>query len=225
VAQLELWLHIEIIYIKTNYILDIFGGEHHLGLMEVRALGRLVAAHPLVGGGLALIMRSRLGAAPWDVFHVGLARVSGVSVGTATGATAIAALLVARAVGVRPGLGTVVNAVCLGFCVDAALAVVPSAASGPASVLYLAAGIVLLGLGTGLYLSAGLGTGPRDSLMVALARRRGWTVTRARVVIELGALGIGLLLGGQAGIGTLVYALAIGPVAQWSIAFFQEQAA
>jgi uncharacterized membrane protein YczE len=193
--------------------------------MEMRALGRLIAAHPPVGVAVALLMRSRLGAAPWDVFHTGLARVSGLSVGTATGVTALVALLVARAVGVRPGLGTVVNAVCFGFCVDAALALLPSAPTPLISVIYLAVGILLLGLGTGLYLSAGLGSGPRDSLMVALSRRRGWTTGRARVAIELGALGLGLLLGGQAGIGTLVYALSIGPVAQWSISLFEEHRA
>jgi uncharacterized membrane protein YczE len=205
--------------------LDIFEPERDLLLMEMRALGRLVAAHPLVGAAVALVIRSRLGAAPWDVLHIGLARVSGVSVGTATGATAIAALLVARAVGVRPGAATVVNAVCLGFCVDGALAVTPNAATPLFGVIYLAVGILLLGLGTGLYLSAGLGSGPRDSLMVALAQRRGWTTGRARVAIELGALGLGLLLGGRAGVGTLVYALSIGPVAQWSISIFKEHAA
>jgi uncharacterized membrane protein YczE len=192
--------------------------------MEIRALARLIAAHPLVGVAVALLMRSRLGAAPWDVLHVGLAHVIGVSVGTATGVTAIAALVIARAVGVRPGLGTLVNAVCLGFCIDGALAVLPNAPAllGP---LYLVVGILLLGLGTGLYLSANLGSGPRDSLMVALSRRRGWTLRRARVAIEIGALGVGLLLGGRAGVGTVVYALSIGPVAQWSIAFFAAQRA
>jgi uncharacterized membrane protein YczE len=190
--------------------------------MEKRALVRLVAAHPPVAAALALLIRSRLGAAPWDVFHVGLARVSGISVGSASTLTAIAAVLIARAVGVRPGLGTMVNALGLGFCVDAALAILPSAPSLLASVLNLALGILLLGLGTGLYLSAGLGSGPRDSLMVALSRRRGWTTGRARLVIELSALGLGLLLGGQAGVGTLAYALSIGPVTQWSISFFEE---
>jgi uncharacterized membrane protein YczE len=205
--------------------LDIFELARDLLRMEMRAIGRLIAAHPLVGAAVALLMRSRLGAAPWDVLHVGLARVSGVSVGTATGATAIAALLTARAVGVRPGPGTVVNALVLGFCVDGALAVLPYAPTTLGSILYLALGILLLGLGTGLYLSAGLGSGPRDSLMLALSRRRGWTAGRARVAIELGALGLGLLLGGQAGVGTLIYALSIGPVAQWSISFFEEERA
>ena len=83
--------------------------------------------------------------------------------------------------------------------------------------------VAYLGLGTGIYLSAGLGSGPRDSLMVALSARRGWTTGRARVVIELGVLGLGLLLGGRAGVGTLVYALSIGPVTQWNMSLFEEQ--
>jgi uncharacterized membrane protein YczE len=157
------------------------------------------------------------------VFHLGLARVSGVSIGVATGATALAAVFVARALGVRPGLGTLVNAICLGFCVDGALAVVPVAPSWGRGAVYFAIGIMLLGLGTGLYLSAGLGSGPRDSLMLALAARPGWTTGRARVVIELLVLGCGLLLGGRAGVGTLVYALSIGPVAEWSISLFEEK--
>src|SRR6185295_17898492 len=126
----------------------------------------------------------------------------------------IAAVLVAFVAGVRPGVGTLVNATILGGCIDAALAVVPRAPSLAVAAGYLAAGIVLLGLGTGLYLSAGLGCGPRDSLMVALARRCRWSTARARGAIELTALAGGLILGGRAGAGTLAYAAAIGPVAQ-----------
>ena len=191
--------------------------------MVVRALGRLLGAHPLVGAGVALLIRSDLGAAPWDVFHVGLARATGLSIGTATTVTAVAAVLVALAAGVRPGLGTLVNALIIGLCVDAALALVPGSPPLWLAAGYLAAGIVLLGLGTGLYLSADMGSGPRDSLMVALARRRGFGTGRARVAIELSALGAGLALGGRAGAGTLVYAAAIGPVAQRCIQLFAQE--
>lgn len=190
--------------------------------MELRAFGRLLGAHPIVGLGIALILRSELGAAPWEVFHVGLARATGLSVGAATSATAVAAVLVALVAGVRPGIGTLVNAVILGGCIDAALAVLPAAPSLALALGYLAAGIVLLGLGTGLYLSAELGSGPRDSLMVAVARYRRWSIARARVAIELAVLVGGLLLGGRPGAGTLVYTAAIGPVAQWGIRMFAK---
>jgi uncharacterized membrane protein YczE len=191
--------------------------------MVARAFGRLLAAHPLVGAGVALLVRSDLGAAPWDVFHVGLAGATGMTVGAATMVTAALALGVALAAGVRPGVGTLVNVVVLGVCVDGALAVVPTGPPLALAALYLAGGILLIGLGTGLYLSAHMGSGPRDSLMVALERRCGLSTRRARVVLELGALGAGLLLGGRAGAGTLIYAAAIGPVAQLGIQLFMEE--
>jgi uncharacterized membrane protein YczE len=191
--------------------------------MAILALVRLVTAQSLAGVAVALIIQSRLGAAPWDVLHVGLARLSGVSIGTATGATSIAALLIALALGVRPGPGTLLNAVWVGVCVDAALLLLPSAATVGLGALYLGAGILLLGLATGLHISAELGNGPRDSLMLALAQRRSWTMTRARLTLELGALAAGILLGGRGGPGTLLYALAIGPITQWSICYFREE--
>jgi uncharacterized membrane protein YczE len=193
--------------------------------MKPRAFGRLLGAHPIVAVGIALLLRSDLGPAPWEIFHVGLAQATGLSVGAAASTTSIAAVLIAFVAGVRPGIGTLVNAIILGGCIDAALAVIPAAPSLALASGYLAAGIVLLGLGTGLYLSAELGSGPRDSLMVALARRRHWSTARARVALELAALACGLILGGRAGAGTLVYAAAIGPVAQWGIRLFAKEPA
>ena len=188
-----------------------------------RDLARLLAAHPVCGAGIALSIRSGLGAAPWDVFHVGLHRATGLSVGAATGATSVAAILVALAAGTRPGPGTLVNALLIGACVDLGLALVPGAPPLPLAAAYLAAGLVLFGIGSGLYLSARLGSGPRDSLMVALARRRRWTVGRARAGIEIAALAAGLMLGGELGAGTVIYAVAIGPVTQWGIALFAKE--
>jgi uncharacterized membrane protein YczE len=210
---------------KTNDILDISSAGRNAGGMTLRALARLLAAHPVVGAGIALVLRSELGAAPWEVFHAGLAHTTGLSVGTAAGATAIAAIALAAAAGVRPGLATLINAVLLGVCIDAALAVLPAAGSLAAASGYLAAGIAALALGTGLYMSAGLGSGPRDSLMVAVARTCRWSTARARAILELTAVIAGVLLGGRAGAGTLIYAAAIGPAAQWSIQLFAEDPA
>jgi uncharacterized membrane protein YczE len=189
-----------------------------------RALARLLVAHPPCGVGIALLIRSGLGAAPWDVFHLGLQLATGLTVGVATTITALAALLLALAWGVRPGLGTVVNLLLLGICVDAAITLLPAAPGVVAAVGYLAAGVLLFGLGTGVYLSAAAGSGPRDSLMVAIATRRRWPIWRARMLLELLALTAGVALGAGAGVGTLVYALAIGPVAQWGITLFAERA-
>lgn len=190
--------------------------------MDVRAVLRLLAAHPVVALGVALLIHSDLGAAPWDVFHVAIAGTTGLSIGAASNATALAAVAVALVLGVRPGIGTLTNALVLGFCVDAALAVVPAATTTVAACAYLAAGILATGLGTGLYLSARLGSGPRDSLMVALTRRFGWTAGRARLVLELAALGVGIALGGHVGAGTLIYAVAVGPVVEWGIHVFMK---
>ncbi len=189
------------------------------------AVGRLLLAHPVVGAGIALSIQSGLGAAPWDVFHIGLHRATGLSIGAATTVTAATAVLVSLAAGVRPGPGTLINALLIGACVNLALAVVPVAPSLPLAAGYLAAALVLIGLGTGLYLGAHLGSGPRDSLMVALARRRPWTISSARVAVELGALAAGLLLGGQLGPGTLIYALAVGPATRWGIELFAAREA
>jgi uncharacterized membrane protein YczE len=187
-------------------------------------LARLLLAHPPCGVGIALLIRSGLGAAPWDVFHLGLQHATGLGVGVATTLTAVAALLLALVWGVRPGLGTIVNLLLLGACVDAALAMLPAAPGAVPAVGYLAAGLLLFGLGTGLYLSAEAGSGPRDSLMVAIARRRCWPIWRARMLLELIALVAGVGLGARAGVGTLVYALVIGPVAQWGTTLFAEHA-
>jgi uncharacterized membrane protein YczE len=201
--------------------------RHASGVASVvsfRALGRLLLAHPICGAGIALLMRSDLGPAPWDVFHIGLHRATGLSIGTATSVTAVAAVLVALSAGVRPGLGTLVNAVLIGACVDGGLAVLPIAPNAFWGVAYLASGLVVFGLGTGLYMSANLGAGPRDSLMVALARGRASNIGRARAIVELAALGVGILLGGPLGWGTVTYAVAIGPVARWGINLFAEEA-
>jgi uncharacterized membrane protein YczE len=187
-----------------------------------RAVARLLLALPIVGAGVAAVLRSGLGAAPWDVLHVGLAEVTGSSVGAATTLTAAAAVIVARRGGVRPGPGTLLNVVLLGLCVDAALWALPPAPTVVAAVAYLGVGMLLLGAGTGLFLSAALGSGPRDSLMLAIAGRRGFTLVRARTAVELAALALGLVLGGHAGPGTLIFATTIGPVVRWGITLFGE---
>jgi len=189
------------------------------------ALGRLLLAHPLCGAGVALSIRSGLGATPWDVFHLGLQRLTGLSIGTTTTAVSVAALVLAVAGRVHPGAGTAINVLLLGPFIDAALALLPPAPRWWWAIGYEAAAVVLIGVGTGLYVSAGLGNAPRDSLMLALARRRRWSTRRARTVIEVLALVAGGLLGAPIGPGTLLYGLAIGPVVQWSIAWLQPAAA
>lgn len=171
----------------------------------------------------SLTIRSGLGVGPWDAFHVGLHLVSGLSVGMAAGMTSLSIVALGFLVGVRPRIGTVGNALCGMLFIDPVLAATP-AVEGPWrlswAALYLAAGIGLTGLATGLYLGAAFGAGPRDGLMVGLAARFGWPVRRVRTAIELAALAGGWTMGGPLGVGTVLYALGIGPAVQWGVKRF-----
>ncbi|MFI5484482.1 YitT family protein [Micromonospora echinaurantiaca] len=187
----------------------------NLRYRPVRRLTQLYAGLVLYGVSMALMIRSGLGLNPWDVFHQGLARGTGLSFGTVTIAVGALVLLLWIPLRQRPGLGTVSNVVVIGLVVDATLAVLP--AGGPLAVRIglLVAGIVGNGAATGLYIGARLGPGPRDGLMTGLvARRPGWSIRVVRTGIEVTVLAVGWLLGGTVGVGTVAYALAIGPLTQ-----------
>ncbi|MBM0237216.1 hypothetical protein JNW88_08690 [Micromonospora sp. ATA32] len=180
-----------------------------------RRLSQLYVGLALYGVSMALMIRSGLGLDPWDVFHQGLSRLTGLSFGTVTIAVGAAVLLLWIPLRQRPGLGTVSNVLVIGLVVDATLALLP--AGGPLAVRIglLVAGIVANGAATGLYLGARLGPGPRDGLMTGfVARHPGRSVRLVRTVIEITVLALGWLLGGTVGIGTVAYAVAIGPLAQ-----------
>ncbi|MEW2591647.1 hypothetical protein AB0893_14640 [Micromonospora aurantiaca] len=186
-----------------------------------RRLIQLYAGLVLYGVSMALMIRSELGLDPWDVFHQGLARQTGLSFGTVTIAVGALVLLLWIPLRQRPGLGTVSNVVVIGLVVDATLAVLPPGEGMPARVALLVAGIVANGAATGLYLGAGLGPGPRDGLMTGfVARHPRFSVRLVRTVIEVSVLALGWLLGGTVGLGTVAYALTIGPLAQFFIPVF-----
>jgi uncharacterized membrane protein YczE len=167
----------------------------------------------LVGFGvsLALMVRARLGLDPWDVLHQGIARHLGVQIGWVTIGVSGIVLLAWIPLRQRPGLGTVSNAIVVGLVVNGALDVLP--APGPLAwrAVWLAAGIGLNALATACYIGAGLGPGPRDGLMTGIAAR-GHSLRAVRTVIELSVLAAGAALGGTIGVGTLAYALSIGPL-------------
>lgn len=169
---------------------------------------------------IALMIRSGLGLGPWDAFHLGLHLTTGVSVGVASILTGLAVLVGSLAVGVRPGFGTLANMVLIGLFTDILLPWIPDAAGWRGGVAYFAAGVLLAGLCSGLYIGARLGSGPRDGLMLALSARYGWPVRRVRTAIELTALGFGWVMGGTVGVGTVVYALTSGPSVQWGLRLF-----
>ncbi|MEV1289682.1 hypothetical protein [Micromonospora sp. NPDC049679] len=187
----------------------------------VRRLVQLLAGLLLYGVSMALMIESTLGLDPWDVFHQGLARLTGLSFGTITIAVGALVLLLWIPLRQRPGIGTISNVVLIGLAVDATLALLPTVQPWPLRVGFLAAGIVLNGVATGLYIGARLGPGPRDGLMtgyVALHPRH--SVRLVRTVIEISVLATGWLLGGTVGFGTVLYAVSIGPLVQLFLPLF-----
>lgn len=149
------------------------------------------------------------------MFHQGVAEGTGLSIGTVAVATGAAVLLLWLPLRQRPGLGTVSNVVLVGVAIDATLAAVPPPDALAVRVPLMLAAVVLNGLATGLYIAAGFGPGPRDGLMTGLHRVTGRSLRLVRTAIEVAVLAAGVLLGGTAGAGTVVYALAIGPLAQF----------
>lgn len=177
---------------------------------------RLYLGLVLFGASIALMVRADLGLASWDVLHQGLAHQTGLPIGWMVIGVSVLVLALWIPLRQRPGLGTVSNVVMVGLSVDAALALLPEPGHLAVRTALLVAGVVLNGVATGLYIGAGLGPGPRDGLMTGLAAR-GLSIRLARTSIELTVLAIGWLLGGTIGAGTLLYALAIGPLAHYFI--------
>ena len=171
----------------------------------------------LFGVGIALMVRADLGLAPWDVLHQGVAERSGLAIGTVTILTGVLVLLLWLPIRERPGLGTVLNVLVIGLVVDATLTVVDAPDPLWLRVTYLAVGIFVFGPGSGLYIGSGLGPGPRDGLMTGLARR-GHSVRVVRTGIELVALAVGAALGGTIGVGTVAFAVTVGPNVHWFLA-------
>jgi uncharacterized membrane protein YczE len=174
----------------------------------------------LYGVADVLIIRAATGLGPWPAFHVGLSLVTPLSVGMAV--TLVGAIVIAATwfAGVRPGIGTVANMILIGVFTDLLLPIIPEATDPLVGYPMLAAGAVLIGIATGLYIGAGLGKGPRDGMMVVISERMGWSIRSVRGGIELTVLALGFAMGAPLGIGTVLYALAIGPIVQWSLKLF-----
>lgn len=168
----------------------------------------------LCGSGLALMVLARLGLGPWEVLHQGLSRRTGIPIGTTGILVGFVVLLAWVPLRERLGVGTLCNVVWIGLVIDALLAAVEPPSGLAARVAALLAGVALVGLGSGFYIGAGLGAGPRDGLMTALSHRHGRSIRSVRTALELSALSAGWALGGTVGIGTVVFALGIGPLVQ-----------
>ncbi len=164
----------------------------------------------LFGTGEALLLAARLGATPWTVLAQGMSLRTGWSIGWATFAISCVVLALWVPLRQRPGLGTVLNIIVISFALDVMYDVLPEPDGYGVRLLLVVVGIALIGLGSGLYLTAGHGPGPRDGLMTGLHWRTGWPVGPIRSCIEVSVLVVGWLLGGTVGVGTLLFALLIG---------------
>jgi len=191
----------------------------------LRRLLQLYIGLSLYGVSTAMFVRADLGADPWNVFHLGVASLLSMNIGMVMIATGVLVLLLWIPLRQRPGLGTISNVIVLGLAADATLALLPPIESLLARSLLLVAAVVVNALATGLYIGAGFGAGPRDGLMTGVHARTGWPVRRIRTTIEVSVLLIGWLLGGVVGPGTVLYALAIGPLIQICLPWFSTRPA
>jgi uncharacterized membrane protein YczE len=188
----------------------------------LRRLPGLLVGLILFGFGIALMAEAGLGLGPWEAFHQGLGRLTGHEIGTISVLLGIPILLLWWPLGERPGIGTLLNVVLIGTATNVGIALLPAADGVGIQLAMMLVGLVTIGIGSGLYLAADLGAGPRDGLMTGIHRRFGWSIRRARTFVEVTVLVLGWLLGGTIGLGTLAFAFGIGPLVQVFLGVFDR---
>ncbi len=182
-----------------------------------RRFAQLLAGLLLFGITAAMLVLAGLGLDPWNVLHQGLSRTLGLGIGTWAIVISFVALLGWLPLPMRPGVGTIANAILIGLVIDVVLALFHAPHAMAARVALLAGGILGMGLATGLYIGAGLGAGPRDGLSVGIVARGGHSMRVVRTSVEGTVLVVGFLLGGTVGIGTVLFAVTIGPITHVTI--------
>ncbi|MGI9052823.1 MAG: YczE/YyaS/YitT family protein [Ilumatobacteraceae bacterium] len=191
---------------------------------RIERVVRCVIGLAMCGAGIAMIIHGDLGLAPWDVFHQGVSDRTGIAIGTVIVIVGLCLLAVWIPLRIRPGIGTFLNAALIGLVVDLVDPRLPEPDHLVAQFALMLGGVLAFGVGSGLYIGAGLGPGPRDGLMTGIARR-GPSIRVARTAIELVVLMAGFLLGGTVGVGTAVFALGIGPLVHHFLPRFDVDAA
>jgi uncharacterized membrane protein YczE len=186
-----------------------------------RRLAQLYIGLLLYGLAAALQVRSGLGLDPWDVFHQGLSGHIGLAIGTVVIVVGVAVLLLWIPLRQWPGLGTISNAILIGLSMNWSLELLPHGGPLAGRIAEMVTGIGLCGVATGMYIGAAFGPGPRDGLMTGLARRTGKSIRLVRTGLEVTVLAAGWILGGTVGIGTVLYAASIGPLAQIFLPIFE----
>lgn len=186
-------------------------------------LPMLLAGLVAFGLGIALMVEADLGLSPWEVFHQGISRLTGIPLGTVSILVGIPILAAWWPLGERPGVGTVLNILLIGTSTNIGMALIPSPPELWMRFVMMLAGVAVIAMGSGLYLASDLGPGPRDGLMTGLHLRYGWSIRRARTGIELSVLVVGWLMGGTVGLGTIVFAFGIGPLVQVALKVFDRE--
>ncbi|MHC9044027.1 membrane protein YczE [Microbacterium saperdae] len=186
-----------------------------------RRIGQLLVGLFLYGIGIAFIVRGAIGAAPWDVLTQGIARHVPLTFGMITILVSVVVLLLWIPLRQRPGAGTVLNALLVGPAADVGFLLIPETDSLWIRILFFVVGLLLLSAATGLYIGAAFGPGPRDGLMTGLHRRSGWPIWIVRTGLEVTVVAVGWALGGNVGIGTVAFALLVGPLCQFFMRVFR----
>ncbi|MGF6823479.1 putative membrane protein YczE [Microbacterium sp. ZKA21] len=189
-------------------------------LLLPRRITQLLVGLFLYGIGIAFIVRGEIGASPWDVLTQGIANHVPLSFGTITVLTSVVVLLFWIPLRQKPGVGTLLNALLVGPAADVGLALIPAGQDLWLRIVFFIIGLVVLSAATGLYIGAHFGPGPRDGLMTGLHRVTGWRIWIVRTAIEVTVVLIGWMLGGNVGIGTLAFALLVGPLCQYFMRVF-----
>ena len=197
--------------------------ERWFGRAVLRRLPGLLVGLVLFGVGIALMAASGLGLGPWEVLHQGIANRTGLALGTVSILVGIPVLALWWPLGERPGIGTILNIALIGVATNVTLPLLPRPTDALPQLAMSVGGVLVIGMGSGLYLAADLGPGPRDGLMTGLHHRFGWSIRRARTGIELIVLVVGFLLGGTVGLGTILFAFGIGPVVQAFLRVFDRE--
>ncbi len=191
--------------------------------VSLKSFGRLMLGLFIFGLALAMMIKAQVGIPPWDVLGQGISKTFGITFGQATIIVSALVLLAWIPLKVKPGLGSIMNAICIGLFADLCMDYLPEFENYWANLALFLLGICTVAFATGLYISANLGSGPRDGLMIGTHKALGWPLWLVRTVYEGSVLIIGFLLGGQVREGTLIFAISIGWLMQASMKFFKIQ--
>lgn len=190
---------------------------------SLKSMTRLMLGLFIYGLALAMVIKAQIGVPPWDVFAQGISVTSGITYGQASIVVSVIVLLAWIPLKVKPGIGSVLNAICIGLFADLWMPYVPTYDNYLANLAMFLFGMATVAFATGLYISAKLGSGPRDGLMLGTQRVLGWPFWQVRTMYEATVLTIGWLLGGQVREGTLIFAICIGYLMQASLKFFKVE--